>query len=76
MDWWTVLLVAAIAAVALFYLRARRSAAGSPAEPPRAGADHARGREEARTAGMSAEDRDWEAASQRRDAARREGGGA
>jgi len=70
MDLWYVLVIVAIVAVALFFLRTRRTGGGS-STLGRGSEDFVRGREDARVSGMSQEDRDWEAASLQRDADRR-----
>jgi hypothetical protein len=71
-DLWFVLVVVVVVVLALFYLRTRRKASGSPpVGSGRADGDYVRGREDSRVTGMSAEDRDWEAASLQRDVDRR-----
>ena len=67
-DLWYVLVVVVVVVLALFYLRTRRKVS---AQPPvgsgRTDGDYVRGREDSRVTGMSAEDRDWEAASLQRE---------
>jgi hypothetical protein len=65
-DWWYVLVIAAIAALGIFYyLRSRRMSAGrSPfdrGDVVRPDRDFAEERETSRTSQMSDEDRTWEA---------------
>jgi membrane protein implicated in regulation of membrane protease activity len=67
---YVVIAVVLVAAVALLYVRDHRSRADRPSATPRAPATSAasvvEAREAARRAHMSADDRDWEAASLQR----------
>lgn len=69
-DWWYVIAVVALAAVGLWYLRARSRGASPGRDARSAGAglprDFPREREDARVAQMSEEDRAWETASSER----------
>ena len=75
-DWWWVIAIVGLAAVAVLYLRARGNTnRGGSADRPdgaRARPDFAQDREDSRLAGMSAEDRAWEDASRRTDRETRE----
>ena len=69
-DWWTVIAVVALAAVAILYLRSRRSGNGRSGDDRGSGAgapsDYRQDREDTRRAHMSEADRAWEEASLQR----------
>ena len=75
MEWLYVLAVVVLAAAALLYLRSRGNAPGPTVGSNRPEGDYVRGREDARMAGMSQENRDWEATSRQRSADRQGPGG-
>ncbi len=68
-SWWYVILVLLVALVAVVYLRDRRNRAGTQRGQQTEvidGRDFQTERTDSRHAGMSAEDREWETASLRR----------
>ena len=81
-DWWYVIVIVGLAAVAVLYLRSRRAGSGGGRDDRQDGAatprDYRQEREDVRLAGMSEEDRAWGDASlqrnREREAAQREGG--
>lgn len=75
MNLWLPIVVVVVVALVLVALRSRRSGGSPLVVVDRPGADYTREREDTRVGTMSAEDREWEAASLRRDATRREDAG-
>ncbi len=75
-NWWYLIVLAAVVAGVMLYLRARRkSTSGNSTEPldsTPVPADFRQDREDSRRAHLSDEDRAWETASLRKDQATRE----